>query len=410
MMIVSLALSGALLLIAWTWLRLAKREVSMPIWSTLEMPDLPGDEAPFVSIILPARNEAHNIVRCVESLVRQDYARFEVIVVDDQSDDGTWECLQEMREDEGGVLRVLRGDNPPPGWLGKPYAAQRGVEVASGDWLLFTDADTYHTPGLLSRAMAYARLRELAMLSLAPRQECRTFWEHIWQPLIFQYLDFITPMVRVGEPTAREARASGSFLLIPREVHAKAGGHGAVASEVHEDSALARRVKALGYRIEFVKAMDLLRVRMYRSLRELWQGWSKSLYFLLGARPAFVVAHALLMWAWTVLPFAAVAPALSFGFWGLDTVRGWWDVVFALCTILAVVTILQAQSVLRRVHRQNHFYTVTLPLGGLCLGAAAINALVWGAVKKEICWKGRVYRVSPQPSALSRQQEMGKRR
>lgn len=382
-MVVSLALSAVLLLIAWTWLRLAKREVSKPLWSTLEIPELSADEAPFVSIILPTRNEAHNIKRCVESLLRQDYGRFEVIVVDGQSSDGSWECLQELRAQEMGTLRARRGDHPPAGWLGKPYAAQQGVEMARGKWLLFTDANTYHTPSLLSRAMAYARLRELAVLSLAPRHECRTFWEHVWQPLTFQYLDFIMPMGRVGKATAPEAWASGSFLLMARQAYMKAGGHVAVASAVHEDVALVRRVKALGFRMEFVKAMDLLRVRMYRGLRELWAGWSKSLYVLLGAHPVLVTAHALWIWGWTVLPFAALVPALSFGFWGLDTVQGWWDVVFAVCTILAVVTILQAQSVLRRVQRQNHLYTATLPLGGLCLGAAAINALVQGSVKKE---------------------------
>ncbi|MBI3329990.1 MAG: hypothetical protein HYZ81_25195, partial [Nitrospinae bacterium] len=116
-------------------------------------------------------------------------------------------------------------------------------------------------------------------------------------------------------------------------------------------------------------------------LHELWKGWSHSWSVLLGARVPRVLGHTLVLWAWTVLPFAALLPALSFGFWGLDTIRGWWDIIFAVSTILAVVTILQGHSVLRRVQRQNHLYTVTLPLGGLCLGAAAINALVQGSVK-----------------------------
>ncbi len=383
-MIISLTLSGILLAIAWMWLRLARREVSLPIWSTLEIAELAADEAPFVSIIVPVHREGHNIVRCVESLVRQTYARFEVVVVEAESRDGTWEQLQEMAAREEVTLRVLRGDHPPEGWWGKPYAAHQGVEAARGEWLLFTDAAAYHAPDILNRAMAYVVRRELAMLSLAPRHECRTFWEHVWQPFIFQYLDFIMPMVRVGEPTAHEAWASEAFLLVAREAYATAGGHTAVASEVHDACALARRAKALGYRIEFVKAMDLLQVRMYRRLRELWEGWSDSLYIFLGAHPALIAGQALAIWAWAVLPFAALVPALSFGFWGLDEVQGWWDVVFAVCAILAVVTILQAQSVLRRVHRQNHLYTATLPLAGLCLGAAAINALVQRTVRKEV--------------------------
>jgi hypothetical protein len=137
-----------------------------------------------------------------------------------------------------------------------------------------------------------------------------------------------------------------------------------------------RQVKSLGYRIEFVRAMDLLQTRTYRHLRELWEGWSQSLCVLFGTRPLRITAHALGMVAWAVLPFAALIPAFSFGFWGLDMVHGWWDVVFAVSAILAVVTILQAESVVRRVHRQNHFYTATLPLGGFCLAAAAVRGLV----------------------------------
>jgi hypothetical protein len=220
------------------------------------------------------------------------------------------------------------------------------------------------------------RLQGLGILSLAPRHECRTFWEHVWQPIAFQYLDFIRPMAHVGGAGAHGVWASEAFLLVSRDAYMKSGGHAAVASELHEGGPLMRQVKSLGYRVEFVKAMDLLQTRAHRRLRELWDGWSQSLYRLLGARPLLVAAHALSMVAWAVLPFVALIPAFSFGFWGLDMVRGWWDVVFAVCAILAVVTILQAESVVRRVQRQNHFYTATLPLGGLCLAAAALNGLM----------------------------------
>jgi hypothetical protein len=127
--------------------------------------------------------------------------------------------------------------------------------------------------------------------------------------------------------------------------------------------------------------MDLLQSRAYRHFGELWEGWSQSLSVLLGVRPLRLAAHAVGILAWAVLPFAALIPAFSFGFWGVDTMHGWWDVIFAVSAILAVVTILQAESVVRRVHRQSHFYTATLPLGGLCLAAAALTGLV-----REVAW------------------------
>ena len=143
-----------------------------------------------------------------------------------------------------------------------------------------------------------------------------------------------------------------------------------------------RRIKSLGYRVDSVKAIDLLQARTHRTFRELWDGWGAHLYSLFGAHPLRGVTHALVLWICTVLPFAALAPALAFGFWGLDAVQGWWDVVLAVCAILAVVTMLQAESVLRRVHRQNHLYSATLPLGGLCLGAALMAAVVRRAARE----------------------------
>jgi chlorobactene glucosyltransferase len=385
-----LILSGMLLVIAWLWLRFAKREVSLPVWSTLELPELAEDESPVVSIIVSARNQSQDIVRCVQSLLRQDYPQFEVIAVDGQSSDGTWERLLEVEAAADGGLRLVRGELPPRGWLRRPAMLQQGMDAARGDWFLFTTAESYHTPNLLSRAMAYARLQGLGMLSLAPRQECRTFWEHVWQPVAWQYLNFTMPMERVGEAKTRRVWASEEFLLVSRAAYGAARGHAAVASDPHEGGPLMQRVKALGYRIEFVKAMDLLQARSYRTLHELWAGWSKSLYFLLGAHPLPVAAHVLGVLAWAVLPFAALIPAFSFGFWGLDVVHGWWDIVLAVCAILAGVTILQAESVVRRVHRQNHFYTATLPLGGICIAAAGLNGLVqFGTLWKKVSGEGR---------------------
>ena len=384
----SLILSAGLVVIAWLWLRFAKREVSLPIWSTLEIPELTADASPFVSIVVAAGNRAHDLERCVQSLLRQDYSRFQVIVVDASSSDETRKRLLKMEATTEGILRVWRGEPSPTGWLNRPAALQQGMGAARGDWLLFTTAETYHVPGLLSRAMAYARLQGLGMLSLAPRHECRSFWEHVWQPTAFQYLTFLRPLEQVSVASARGVWASEAFLLVSREAYEKAGGHVAAAFERHEGDDLMRRVKSLGYRVEFVRAMDLLLIRTYRHFRELWDGWSQSLYVLSGRRPLRVAAHAVGILAWAVLPFVALIPAFSFGFWGLDMVHGWWDVAFAVSAILAVVTILQAESVVRRVHRQSHFYTATLPLGGLCLAAAAVTGCVREAVSRKPPVKG----------------------
>lgn len=374
MMFISLGVSGLVLLVAWMWLQLAKREVSLPIWSTLEIPELAEDASPFVSILVAPHDNGRDTERCLQSLLRQDYPCYEVIVVEGPSNNGTRERWQAHKPTAGAPLQIIQADAM---FAGGPRHAliQQGVDHARGEWLLFTTPTTYHAPGLLSRALAYSRLQGLGMLSLMPRHECRAFWEHVCHPVALQYLDFVMPMGQVGKPQVRGVWASDAFVLVLREAYTTSGGHEAVASEAHPEGALMRRVKDLGYRVEFVKAMDLLQARPYRTFRGVWTGWGTSLYQLLGARPGRVLAHAIAIWLWAVSPFAALVPAFSFGFWGLDAVQGWWDVVLAVSAILAVVTILQAQSVLRRVHRQNHFYTATLPLGGFCLAAAALWSL-----------------------------------
>ena len=383
-MATSLILSTGLVVIAWLWLRFAKREVSLPLWSTLEIPQLAADASPFVSIIVAAGNRAQDLERCVRSLLRQDYARFEVIVVDAISSAETRGHLLEMEATAQGTLRVMPGQHSPTGGLNRRATLRQAMEAARGDWLLFTMAETYHAPGLLTRAMAYAQLQGLGMLSLAPRHECRSFWEHVWQPTAFQYLAFLRPLEQVRVAAARGVWASEAFLMVSREACVKAGGHAALSSvyELHEADHLMRQVKSLGYRVEFVRAMDLLLTRPYRHFRELWDSWGQSLYVRFGGSSLRVAAHAVGIFAWAVLPFAALIPAFSFGLWGLDTVREWWDVAFAVSAILVVVTILQAESVVRRVHRQSHFYAVTLPLGGLCLAAAALAGCV-----REVAWR-----------------------
>jgi hypothetical protein len=211
----------------------------------------------------------------------------------------------------------------------------------------------------------------------------------VWQPTAFQYLAFLRPVEQVSVAAPSAIWASEAFLMVARDAYVQAGGHAAMASTRHEGGLLMRRVKSLGYRVAFVKAMDLLLIRTYRDFHGLWEGWSRSLYALLGGRPLPVAAHAVGILAWAVLPFVALIPAFSFGFWGLDTVRGWWDITFAVSAILAGVTILQAQSVLRRVHRQSHFYAALLPLGGLCLAAAAAAGCLREVAGKEPPIQGR---------------------
>jgi Glycosyl transferase family 21 len=212
----------------------------------------PFANPPFVSVIVPARNEEVSLSACLESLVSQPGICFEIIVVDDNSTDRT----------------------------GKNNAMAVGARIAKGKWLLFTDADTEHKPGSLARAVAEAERNGAALLSYSPEQEVRGFWEKAVMPVIFAELAATYPLNKVSDPASPIAAANGQYLLISREACEAVGGHTKIASDLLEDVAMARLVKASGGKIFFRYGGDAVRTRMYRSFAQMREGWTKNLALL----------------------------------------------------------------------------------------------------------------------------------
>jgi chlorobactene glucosyltransferase len=246
----------------------------------------PVPDTPFVSVIVPARNERLNIERCLRSLTASRYAAFEVVVIDDRSEDETAALATAVPAGNARDVRVIRGAELPEGWLGKPWACHQGADAARGELLLFTDADTTHAPDLLGRAVAGLREERADLLTVVGRQLMETFWERLVQPHIFLMMLFRFPSF---EDTARNRRwrdaiANGQFMLFPRRSYDLIGGHAGVRDEVVEDLVLAQHVKQAGLALRIRGAEDDLATRMYRSLSDLVAGWSKNLF--VGGRQA----------------------------------------------------------------------------------------------------------------------------
>jgi glycosyltransferase involved in cell wall biosynthesis len=231
-----------------------------------------ASDSPFVSVIIPARNEEASLAACLESLVTQDGVNFEVIVVDDGSSDGTRRIAESVAS-----VRVISPGPLPPGWTGKNNAVAAGAAVAKGEWLLFTDADTVHQPGSLAASVAEAREHGAALLSYSPEQEVRTFWERAVMPVIFAELASRYRPAEVSDPQSPAAAANGQYILVSREAYKAVGGHAAVGGDLLEDVALARAVKLSGRKIFFRYGGDRVRTRMYRNFTQLREGWTKNL-------------------------------------------------------------------------------------------------------------------------------------
>ena len=226
-----------------------------------------------VSVIVPARNEEANLATCLASLVGQGGVAYEIIVVDDHSTDRTREIAQSF------AVRVIQADPLPPGWSGKCNACWSGAKVATGKWVLFTDADTKHTPSSIASGLHEAEQLGAALLSYSPTQEVRGFAERALMPVIFAELAVSFRPKEVSDPASPAAAANGQYLLIRRDVYEAIGGHAALAKAILEDVELARTVKRAGYRIQF-RLSDVVSTRMYRSFRGMWEGWTKNLALL----------------------------------------------------------------------------------------------------------------------------------
>src|SRR6204780_5885462 len=242
-----------------------------------------------VSAIIPARNEEASIARAVESVAAQPEIA-EIIVVDDQSTDSTAAILAALAA-RIPQLKILRTPALPTGWIGKNYAAALGADAAQGDWLLFTDADTCHMPGSTRRALNDAVEHNAVLVSYSPEQELGSFWERALIPVVYSRLAVRYPFARVNNPALPDAAANGQFMMILRETYEAVGGHTAIADQVLEDVALARRVKRAGYGIYFTAPMATVQTRMYRTFASMWQGWTKNLYPLMGGSLRNVLAE-----------------------------------------------------------------------------------------------------------------------
>lgn len=350
-----------------------------------ELSTAPAD-APRVSVIIPARDEARNIGKCLKSVLATSYPDCEVIVVDDQSTDGTGEIARNLATTDP-RLRVIANTPLPDGWFGKQWACATGAGAATGSILCFADADTTHSADLLTRSVNAILRRNADLFSVMGRQELGSFWERIVQPQIFGIM-----AVRFGgtetitkSPLATDKIANGQCLFVRREPYDALGGHALVKSHVADDLMMAQRFFAAGKHVVVEEGVDQLSTRMYTSFAELVHGWGKNVFA--GGRDSvplgrvgrfFFPLFLLLTPLWALIPVAALLVSLVI------------PVPAALITWAAIVTAVFFGwwlAVYRRIG-ESLPYAILFPLGAAVLFYIFLRAVLRG---QKVEWKGREY-------------------
>lgn len=310
---------------------------SLPTVDNRRIGDLPK-----LSFIVPARNEAHNLRRLLPSLQVIRYpGPVELIVVDDQSNDGTGAIAQEFG------AKVIRIDDLPPGWLGKPHASHLGAQAATGEWLLFTDADTVHNPDGPAAVVAFAESKNLDGLSAFLKQHTRGWWDTI--TLIVAFSGLFSGLRR------ESSILNGQYILIKRDVYERSGGFNAIREEPLDDLAFGHLLSKHGFRIPIMNGESLAQVSMYRDWKQMWEGiirlgsgslrWSglgsliSILFITCGVTPLLVLVFLvsdMVAPQWALLAWLLVIP--GFLPWAKRYGSSWWALLAPLGALIVLST------------------------------------------------------------------------
>ncbi|HEY5753245.1 MAG TPA: glycosyltransferase [Chthoniobacterales bacterium] len=350
-------------------------------------------EPPMVSILVPARNEEVTIGRCLASLQIQDYPNYEVILLDDQSEDRTAEIARKLGFMPGyEKFRFVSGQPLPSGWVGKPWACHQLSQAARGEFLLFTDADTYHQPFALRAAMAQSLARNADLLSVWPFQETKTWSEKCVIPLLFVLSAAATPLWLLDLAQKRPALARllgskrcrslgiacGQYILFKRTTYDSIGGHAGIANEIVEDITLGRIMAedaVAGKVVQNCDGTHVVSTRMYQSFSQLWEGFTKNLWPVVCGNVPFFMLGLAVQFLVMILPILL----LISGGWGNSL------------TLSAVTLIYILRFAIAINYRTSLLGTLLHPVGYALGIAMAINSFIRSHTGG-VTWKGRAYR------------------
>lgn len=334
-------------------------------------------ECPSISILFAARDEEEKLPDAVKTLLALDYPNLEIVAVDDRSTDSTPEILKACTAKDS-RLKVVRIDELPAGWLGKPHALQKAYETSTGEWLLFTDADVQLRPDTLRRAIAMVRLRNLDHLTLMCKLVMESFWEKATLTFFALGLFLLANPHGMEDPKSKSYAGVGAFQLVRRGAYEASGMHRRLALEVLDDMRLARNVKKAGFRCGMGLATEFVSVRWHSGVRKIVKGVTKNFFAAANYSLARVGIQSLGLFATSALPFLA-----------LPFLHGTAQLFAGLAAVVAIG--LEAEVAI--IMETSPLYALAHPIGALLFDYMLLRSTFVTLRQGGIVWRGTFYRL-----------------
>lgn len=384
-------LAAILVAVSITWVLLIRSMwISFRDSPYLDKFTVKSNQKPKVSIILPARNEEVFIAKCLDSLLDQDYENYEIIAIDDRSEDKTGHIISSFAQKNSKIIHVT-AEPKPENWMGKNWACFEGFKKSTGELLLFTDADTKHSRKMISLSVSHLLSENLDALTAIPKMLCLDFWTRITLPMLSTFLHTRFSALRVNDPSKKTGYFFGSFFIIKREAYESVGTHEGVKGELVEDGALGKKVKESGFKMKMVRAEHLLEAVWARDLATLWHALKRLMIplYLQNKKIAVGIFFAVLFLLF--MPFPILAYATTFANSSIS-----FSVLFVVSAItvglLYVAAILESKKGLSL----GLVHALLGPVGSFMIVVGFASGILQVKSNRALSWRGRTYSMTDQ--------------
>ena len=372
--------------ISGTWIFLIKSMVdSFRLTPYLDKFEKKSNSNPKVSVILPARNEEEFIEKCLDSLLEQDYVNYEIVVIDDSSEDSTRKIIEKYAKKNSKIIPVFARPKPD-GWMGKNWACMEGYKKTTGELLLFTDADTYHSKKVMSLAVSHLTSLNLDALSAIPKMLTFDFWTKIALPMISTFLHTRFSALNVNNPTKKTGYFFGSFFIIKKITYEEVGMHEGVKQEIIEDGALGKKVKEAGYKMKMVRGDHLIKAVWARDKSTLWNALKRLMI------PLYLQSGKIAIGIFFAVVFLLFVPFLLFAIYAIFQVDSVSAMILCIAAAVASILIYAGAIIEAKVGLELRIvHALFAPIGSLVVILGFLAGLVQAKGSSSVSWRGRSY-------------------